>query len=124
MAFNDRGFPKVFNLPGSSGGETSGLYAAVTENDVAPMDPTYLDGNTPGAFDFGDAARYVGDILTLGGDAYAQYQQERARAQLAEQQRLLSTQPTLAAQWQTLTFYEKAGFAFALGGFAYLLVKR
>lgn len=121
--FNERGFPKAYNLPGTPGGETSGLYAAVTVNNVVPASHAYLDDNAPQVFDDWTWDDF-GNLIGGASQAYQRYYQERQAADAARRQYEMSTSPGISQQWQGLSFFEKAGFAFAIGGFAFLLLKK
>lgn len=121
--FNERGFSKAYNLPGSGGGETNGLYAAVTTNKVVPTNTDYLGENTPQVFDdwsWDD----IGNLISGASRTYQQYYQERQAAEAARHQYEMSTSPGVADQWQGLSLFEKAGFIFAIAGFAYLLARK
>lgn len=118
--FNEQGFRKQYNYPGQGGGETNGLYAAATVNDVVPVSTLYLQDNVPDQFDFND----VGEILDTIGNTYIEIEQRRAEAERLRREAERAAQPTVGDQFTSLSFWEKAAFVFAVAGFAFIFVMR
>lgn len=119
--FNESGFPKVYATD-SSGGETNGQYAAVTENEVAPNDGTYLDENSPDVF--GDASDWIQTIIGGVKDvSTAISQQKIAQAQTQAQIARIQS-PTLSQQWAKLTAFEQMSIVLGVAGFVYLIARR
>jgi hypothetical protein len=116
--FNDDNFTKDYNVPGSAGGETNGLYAAVTSNDMVDPDEDYFDDNTPSVFeDIAEFARAIpGAINTVQNARVKQAQTNAAVRKL--------NAPSLMEQFNGLDFFGKASIIIAVGGFVYLMVKK
>lgn len=109
--FNSETQSKVMNFPGSAGGETNGLYAAVTEQEFFPADDGYLRDNSPPFFDV--VSRAMSDAFALK----RQYEQEKANANV-------KPQASPAAEWAAMSMFEKTGFMLAVFGVVYLLVRK
>lgn len=124
MAFNNENFPKVLNEPGSSGGETNGLYASVTENDFYPVDMSYLDDNTPSVFDFNAIGGAVAGAVGLVRDV--KNAQTQSQLQQIKNDKVIAQAklPTMAQEWAKLSIFEKLGFALAVFGVFYLVAHK
>lgn len=108
--FNNQNYSKVLNVPGGAGGETNGLYAAMTETEYFPPDNAYLSDNTPSVFDV--ASNVISGVTQL------QQQVAVARANAN-----VKPAPTVQAEWNGLTVFEKAAFVLVVFGAVYLIVK-
>lgn len=119
--FNEQGRAKVYNLPGAAGGETNGLYAAVTENEIVPMDTDYFKLNTPEPFNFWED---IEDIIHGAGGAYEEYLRRQAEAERIRREAERAAQPTMGDQFASLSFWEQAAFVLAIAGFAFVVMSR
>lgn len=111
MAFNDSDFSIDYNTPGGAGGETSGLYAAMTSPDNFPENQDYLYDNTPGIF----------DTIRQAANTYLQVKTAVAKQQAVQAK---ISRPTMASEWAGLSLFEKAGFMLAVFGAVYLIAKK
>lgn len=123
--FNTPGFTKAYNFPGSAGGETNGQYAAVTTNDIVPVDDSYNYDNTPDVFagvnDFIDAVRGVASTAT---SIQQQVDAAKLNDAVTKKKIALATNPTIADQFNQQDFWTKMMVILGIGGFVYLFAKR
>ena len=114
MAFNEDGFPKNYNLPGSTGGESNGLYAAVTTNEVVPVDTSVFAQN-PGVIQSAfDSANLI--LANIGNSARLAVQSKAAAD--------TPKAPSLVDQWHKLSAFEQFGFVAAAATLLYMFVRR
>lgn len=95
------------NLPGDTQGETNGLYAGMTSNNISGDGYTYLSAN-PGTRD--TFLQSFFDTVNSGVRNVAQTRQAITQAQQqARTQARYGSQPTMMQQWAALSPFEKIG---------------
>ena len=114
MAFNKFGLQKDMNFPESGGGETNGLYAAVTNNEIPALysddASSYFDDYSPTILDT------VSGIVDQSMSIYNRTRQQIAAAKLPQR-------PPASAQWNSLTIWQQLTFTAVAGGLAFLLLR-
>lgn len=123
-SIDDAGYVPDANLPGDSQGETNGLYAGVTENQVDGDGYDYFEVNPGGRTDL---LSQINDLITGGSRAVSNIQNAagRVRANQARNnwQSTHGYKPTLGEQWGALDTFSKFGFVAALLGILWAFKK-